>query len=59
MQSTDQSLPVTTQSDPLITTNSFNSSSTLGGVILGDARGLDWQLRVIYLLQISLLLALA
>ena len=30
---------MTTQHDPLITTNSFNSSSTLGGVILGDIRG--------------------
>ena len=38
-QPTDQSLPVTTQHDPLITSNSFNSSSTVGGVILGDARG--------------------
>ena len=48
-QPTDQSLPVTTQHDPIITSNSFNSSSTMGGVILGDARGLDWRLRVIYL----------
>ena len=38
-QPTDQCLPVTTQHDPLITTNSFNSSSTVGGVILGDTRG--------------------
>ena len=37
--STDQSLPVTTQCEQLITSNSFNSSSTEGGVILGDVRG--------------------
>ena len=38
-QSTNQCLPVTTQHDLLITTTSFNSSSTVGGVILGDTRG--------------------
>ena len=38
-QPTDQSLPVTTQHDPLLTTNSFNSSNTVGGVILVDVRG--------------------
>ena len=38
-QSTNQCLPVTNQHDPLITTTSFNSSSTVGGVILGDTRG--------------------
>ena len=39
MQSTEQRPPVTSQYDPLITTTSFNSSSTVGGVILGDTRG--------------------
>ena len=39
MQSTEQRPPVTIPYDPLITTTSFNSSSTVGGVILGDARG--------------------
>ena len=39
MQSTEQRPPVTIQYDPLITTASFNSSSTVGGVILGDTRG--------------------
>ena len=38
-QSTDRSLPVTTQHDVTLTTNSFNSSSAGGGVILGDVRG--------------------
>ena len=28
-----------TQHDPLITTTSFNSLNTVGGVILGDTRG--------------------
>ena len=31
--------PVTTQHDITLTTNSFNSSSAGGGVILGDIRG--------------------
>ena len=39
MQSTKQRPPVTIQYDPLITTASFNSSSTVGGVKLGDTRG--------------------
>ena len=39
VQSTEQRPPVTIPYDPLITTTSFNSSSTVGGVILGDARG--------------------
>ena len=38
-QSTDQRPPVTSQYDTLITTTSFNSSSTVGGVILGETRG--------------------
>ena len=38
-QSTDRSLPVTTQHDVTLTTNSFNSSSAEGGVILGEVRG--------------------
>ena len=38
-QSSEQSLPVTTQHDLTLTTNSFNSSSVGGGVILGDVRG--------------------
>ena len=37
--STDQSITVTSQSDPLITSNSFSNSSTEGGVMLGDVRG--------------------
>ena len=39
VQSTEQRSPVTIQYDPLITTTSFNNSSTVGGVILGDTRG--------------------
>ena len=39
VQSTERSLPVTTQHDITLTTNSFNSSSARGGVILGDVRG--------------------
>ena len=39
MQSTEQHPPVTIEYDPLITTASFNSLSTVGGIILGDARG--------------------
>ena len=35
-QSTDQHPPVTSQYDSLITTTSFNSSSIVGGVMLGD-----------------------
>ena len=38
-QSVDQSLPVTTQHDVTLTTNSFNSSGAGGRVILGDLRG--------------------
>ena len=39
MQSTKQGPPVTIPYDPLITITSFNSSSTVEGVISGDARG--------------------
>ena len=38
-QSIERSLPVTTQHDVTLTTNSFNSTSAGGGVILGDIRG--------------------
>ena len=37
--SSDQSISVITQSDPLITSNSFSSTGTEEGVILGDVRG--------------------
>ena len=52
-QSSERSLPVTTQHDITLTTNSFNSSSVEGGVILGDIQGCHL---VIILLQASLLL---
>ena len=39
VQSTEQRPPVTIHYDPLIATASFNSSSTVGGVILSDTRG--------------------
>ena len=39
LQSTEQHPPVTIHYDPLIATASFNSSSTVGGVILSDTRG--------------------
>ena len=57
-QSTDQRPLVTSQYVPLITTTSFNNSSTVEGVKLGDTWGLGWQLRVIYILQTFLLLFL-
>ena len=38
-QSSERSLPVTTQHDLTLTTNSFNSLSVGGGMILGDIRG--------------------